>query len=209
MTHRSDTLIVNAPDFFVEKRPHNGLTYDEYVSQWKEKLAQSLKGLDRVARRYYFYAKYNDERALRVEEAYTMSDEFEKAIDAIEKPQLWMILTEDWCLDSAYALPIIYAAAQRNSLINIRILPRDSNLDIMDRYLTKDARSIPKVVAFTMEGEEMWTWGPRPGVLQAMRKSWKEGGEPGNVISQRSVEWYEEGGWKVIETELTEALKGL
>ena len=87
-----------------------------------------------------------------------------------------MVLTEDWCVDSAFALPIFYAAASRNSLIKIRILPRDSNLDIMDQYLTNEARSIPKLVVFTMEGEELLEWGPRPAALQAVRQEMKQAG---------------------------------
>lgn len=206
MAQTSDTATVRTYSFFDEKRPQEGLSYEAYVSQWKEKLAQPLKGLDRVARRYHFYSKYNDERAERVNNAYEMSEEFKAAIDAIDTPQLWMILTEDWCVDSAYSLPIINAAAKRNSFIKIRILPRDTNLDIMDHYLTEGARSIPKLVIFTMEGEELLNWGPRPATLQQKRKEMKEAGEPGNVISQESVEWYEAGGWREIETELVHSL---
>ena len=196
----------SVPVFFEDKRPHNGLTYEAYTLQWKEKLERPLKGMDRVERRYHFYSKYNDERSQRVQSAYKMSDALKEQIGQIDEPQLWMILTEDWCVDSAYALPIIYAAASRNSKINIRILPRDANLDIMDRYLTNEARSIPKLVIFSMEGEELIEWGPRPAALQSLRAEMKESGEPGNIISQKSVEWYESGGWCEVESELIHAL---
>ena len=207
MASTSKATMIKSSDFFEQQRPHNGLTYEEYISQWKKKLEQPLKGLDRVARRYHFYSKYNDERAIRVKEAYEMSSEFKATLDAISEPQLWMVITEDWCVDSAYSLPIFYAAAVSNSQIKIRILPRDSNLDIMDRYLTNEARSIPKLVIFTMEGQELGVWGPRPATLQAMRHEMKEAGEPGNIISQKSVEWYEAGGWREVETELTTLLE--
>lgn len=206
MTQVADTMAVSVPVFFEEKRPHNGLTYEAYIEMWKDKLDRPLKGMDRVQRRYHFYSKYNDERAGRVEDAYVMSQEFKAQIDAINKPQLWMVLTEDWCVDSAYSLPIFYAAATRNSLINIRILPRDANLDIMDMYLTNEARSIPKLVIFSMDGEELIEWGPRPAALHTLRTQLKDSGEPGNIISQKSVEWYEEGGWREVETELANAL---
>ena len=206
MVQKTDTMTPRVPAFFNEKRPHNGLTYEAYILQWREKLERPLKGMDRVERRYHFYSKYNDERAHRVEDAYEMSDAFLEQVDAIDEPQLWMILTEDWCVDSAYSMPIFYAAASRNSKINIRILPRDANLDIMDQYLTNEARSIPKLVIFSMDGEELVEWGPRPAALQALRAELKESGEPGNIISQKSVEWYETGGWRDVETELAHAL---
>ncbi len=192
--------------FFRERRPHRGLTYEQYKKQWKEKLGRSLKGLDKRARKYHFYSKYNDERAQRVEEHYTMSDAFEAQVDAIDRPQLWMVLTEDWCLDSAYSLPVLYAAESRNTMVDIRILYRDANLDIMDVFLTNESRSIPKLVAFSESGEPLFDWGPRPARLQRLRTEWKESGEPGNIISQKSVEWYEADGWLEIENELVEAL---
>jgi len=206
MAQQIDTMAGSVPEFFEAKRPHNGLTYEAYISQWKDKLDRPLKGMERVERRYHFYSKYNDERAARVKGAYSMSDSLKELIKAIDEPQLWMILTEDWCVDSAYALPIIYAAGSLNSKINIRILPRDANLDIMDQYLTNEARSIPKLIIFSMDGEELVEWGPRPAALQALRAELKDSGETGNIISQKSVEWYEAGGWREVETELAHAL---
>ena len=209
MAYTPNASMIDPPGFFEQQRPHNGLTYEEYISQWKTKLEQPLKGLDRVARRYHFYSKYNDERSGRVKEAYVMNTDFRATLEAINEPQLWMIITEDWCVDSAYTLPIFYAAAVSNSQIKIRILPRDSNLDIMDQYLTNEARSIPKLVIFTMEGQELGVWGPRPATLQAMRKEMKDAGESGNIISQKSVEWYEAGGWREVEKELNILLRNL
>ena len=206
MASTSDASMIDPPTFFKEQRPQKGWTYEEYISQWKQKLDRPLKGLDRVERRYHFYSKYNDERSARVRDSYEMSIAFKGVLNAIEEPQLWMVLTEDWCVDSAYALPIFYAAALSNSQIKIRILPRDSNLDIMDQYLTNESRSIPKLVIFSMEGQALLEWGPRPAALQAMRQEMIDAGEPGNIISQKSVEWYESGGWREVESELSTLL---
>ena len=206
MSQNIDAMDVDAPSFFKEKRPHNGLDYESYTAHWKEKLDRPLKGMDRIERRYHFYTKYNDERAGRVERAYEMSTRLMAKVDAIKEPQIWMVLTEDWCVDSAYALPVFYAAATRNSKINIRILTRDANLDIMDQYLTNEARSIPKLVIFSVDGEELGQWGPRPSTLHALRTDLKDSGEQGNIISQKSVEWYEAGGWQEVDTELANML---
>ena len=40
---------------------------------------------------------------------------------------------------------------------------RDENLELMDKYLTNNARSIPKLICLDAETlEEIGTWGPRP-----------------------------------------------
>lgn len=187
-------------------RIHEGLTFDQYIAKWQERLAQPMKGMDRVARRYLFYRRYNMERAGRVEAAYEMSDALKAAVDAIDASQSWLVLTEDWCVDSAFSLPIISEAVSRNPNVNMRILLRDDNLDIMDRYLTNGGRSIPKLVVFDEFGRELLSWGPRPDALTKARAVWASEGVDGAIISQRSIAWYEDGGWHQVDAELAGAL---
>lgn len=196
-------------DFFNARRPHNGLTYDAYQAALVEHAEQPLAGLDRKARRYVFYARYNQERSERVEQAYAISARLREAVEKIDAPQLWMVLTEDWCGDSAYALPIIVEAAALNPLIDLRILLRDDNLDIMDQYLTGTSRSIPKLVVFSEEGEELFQWGPRPREAQELRERLKSEGLSGAEISKKLIEWYDDGGWRQVDVELTDVLEGV
>lgn len=193
-------------DFFAVRRPHEGQTYADYRALWQERLDQPTRGLDRRARRYHFYRKYNWERAQRVADAYEPSEALRRAVEAVEEPQLWMVLTEDWCVDSAYSLPLIADAAALNPLVDLRILPRDENLDVMDHYLTNGTRGIPKLVAFDEEGAECFVWGPRPAEAHRFRENLKQKALPGAEISARLVEWYEAGGWRLVEAELVGAL---
>ncbi len=183
-----------------------GLTYEAYLASWEAHMAMPLKGLDKNARKYLFYARYNAERSGKVESAYQMDEKLAKMIDSIDAPQDWLILTEDWCVDSAYALPIISKAGARNPHINLRILLRDDNLDIMDQYLTDGGRSIPKLIAFGADGTELFQWGPRPDALKQLRETWKAAGIEGPKLSEQGVVWYEAGGWQKVETELIDAI---
>ncbi|MFK7845946.1 MAG: thioredoxin family protein [Rhodothermales bacterium] len=188
--------------FDINARMNDGLSYEDYLRTWEVHIAKPLKGLDKQARKNLFYAKYNAERAGRVVEAYQMDQKLEKLIDSVASEQHWMVLTEDWCVDSAYALPIISNAASRNRYINMRILLRDENLDIMDQYLTDGGRSIPKLVVFGADGTELYQWGPRPQSLKQQREIWKADGVEGPMLSQKGAEWYDAGGWRDVETEL-------
>ena len=197
-----EALPEKASSFNKEAFFEKGLSYEDYITSWEQHTGQSLKGLDKKARKYLFYAKYNMERAGRVIDEFQMSEELASLVDGIDTPQYWMVLTEDWCVDSAYALPIISNAASRNPHINMRILLRDDNLDIMDQYLTDGGRGIPKLVAFSADGKELFQWGPRPQALKLKRKDWKEEGVEGAMLSQKGAEWYDAGGWQQVETEL-------
>ncbi len=181
---------------------HKGLTYEAFESAWYDRLDQPRSGLDRTQRRYLFYARYNKDRSERVRQAYHMSDDLRIRLEAIKEPQHWMVLTEDWCADSAFCLPVIVAAAQVSHAIELRILRRDENLDIMDQYLTGTSRSIPKLVAFSAAGTELFRWGPRPEQARLLREGLLADGVSGGDVSKRLIEWYEEGGWSQVDTEL-------
>ena len=190
-------------DFFRERRPHDGWTYDAYLAQWQQGLDRPLAGLDKRERRYLFYARYNWERAQRVAEAYEVSDALREAIETIDTPQLWLVLTEDWCVDSAFSLPIIHEAAGLNPHITLRILARDANLDIMEHYLTNGGRSIPKLIAFDEEGTELFAWGPRPAEIQQRRQDMQKAGASSQELSQAVLAFYEQEGWRQVDAELT------
>lgn len=195
--------------FFSDRRPHEGLTYETYLERWKARMEVPVAGMDKAQRKLYHYAKYNLERSERVSREYKASDRLLTAVGSVEEPQLWMVITEEWCGDSAFNLPIIAAAATRNPQIALRILPRDANLDVMDLYLTEGARSIPKLVAFAPDGEELFTWGPRPEPARLLRLRLKEAGAQPQELTAALVDWYDAGGWQVVDDELAAALESV
>lgn len=194
-------------DFFQQQRPHNGRTYTEYKQHWQEQKDRSMRELDSDERKMMHYLRYNWKRAQATEEAYAPSETLTEAAASIEESQLWMVITEPWCGDSAFNLPVIQAAAEQNEQITLRILHRDENLDIMDQYLTGGSRSIPKLVAFSADGEERFTWGPRPDAGQEVFDRLKENGHDKMEIVQKLIAWYEDGGYRHVDHELAEAIR--
>jgi hypothetical protein len=77
-----------------------------------------------------------------------------------------LVLSEDWCGDAVNIVPIMAKLAESVSNMDLRILARDENLDIMDTHLTGTSRSIPIVILLNKKFEECGWWGPRPGALQ-------------------------------------------
>jgi thiol-disulfide isomerase/thioredoxin len=72
-----------------------------------------------------------------------------------------LIITEPWCGDSLALLPIIRKIAEVNGRWGIKILLRDSNLKIMDQFLSRGVRSIPIFLFLDDQGELLFRWGPR------------------------------------------------
>jgi hypothetical protein len=77
-----------------------------------------------------------------------------------------LVLSEDWCGDSVNIVPIVAKLAESVSNMDLRILARDENLDIMDAHLTGKSRSIPIVILLNPKFQECGWWGPRPRELQ-------------------------------------------
>jgi hypothetical protein len=77
-----------------------------------------------------------------------------------------LVLSEDWCGDAVNIVPIVAKLAESVSNMDLRILARDENLDIMDAHLTGTSRSIPIVILLNKKYEECGWWGPRPKALQ-------------------------------------------
>jgi hypothetical protein len=195
------------PDFFDDRRPHEGLPYDDYRAHWREQTDRPPEEADPDERRMLHYLNYNWERQAHVHDAYTPSDELRAAVEAIDAPQLWMVLTEPWCGDSAFLLPVIAEAAGLRDDVTLRILLRDDNLDVMDQYLTDGSRSIPKLVAFSEDGEERFTWGPRPESARKRFAELREAYDDKQRQIAELIEHYEDGGWREADAELAAALR--
>jgi hypothetical protein len=78
-----------------------------------------------------------------------------------------LVIAEDWCGDASNTVPILAKLVDAVPELELRIILRDQNSAVMDRYLTNGSRSIPIVIALDQEFREVGHWGPRPGVLQA------------------------------------------
>jgi len=77
-----------------------------------------------------------------------------------------LVLTEDWCGDAVNTLPVLAAISNRARNLDLRILSRDANPDLMDAHLTGRSRSIPLVIVLDSQYVERAWWGPRPAPLQ-------------------------------------------
>ena len=73
-----------------------------------------------------------------------------------------LVITEPWCCDSLALLPIIRKLAEINGRWEIKVHLRDSNPDLMNKFLTNGARAIPIFLFLDHQGDVLFKWGPRP-----------------------------------------------
>lgn len=81
-----------------------------------------------------------------------------------------LVLSEDWCGDCTDNLPILDRIAGESGTLDVRIVPRDENLDVMDSYLNRGQfRSIPVFVFLDDDLNEVGHFVERPDSVTALR----------------------------------------
>jgi hypothetical protein len=82
-------------------------------------------------------------------------------------PAKVLALAEDWCPDVLRGLPVVVRIAQAAGL-ELRIFPRDANLDIMNEFLNQgEHQSIPTFVFYTRDHRYIAHWIERPAKANA------------------------------------------
>ncbi len=194
-------------DFFAAHRPHTGMRFSEYLEAFQGAIAAGDPRSHtpmRVGETDHHVL--NLRRSERIARTFVPEERSVIAVRRIAIPQLWMVLSEFSCGDSAQSLPIIAHLAALNPLIDLRVLLRDQNLDIMERYLTNGTRSIPKLVAFSASGSELFRWGPRPEPARRIFAEGRAEGLPKEEILERVHAFYGRDRGKSIEHEVVDLL---
>lgn len=182
-------------------------TYEAFVNNVESKnISDSAIQLNDEAEKLHGYTKLNLQRMRRVEKTFTVSDELKQLLSAIKTKQNWVVITEGWCGDSAQNLPALVKIAKINPLIELQIIERDDNLNIMDLYLTNGTRSIPIFISFDENGNEIFRWGPRPKEAQQLVTRLKSEGMEHDAFIEQLHLWYAKNKGAALESEFTALL---
>lgn len=127
---------------------------------------------------------------------------------ALTVPRRLLVIAEDWCTDCLHVLPAVAHLADRVPRLQLRVVGREEVPGLMERHLTKGARSIPVVVVLDLAGKPMGQWGPRPRQLQQWFES--EGRNLGAEERHRALRrWYASDHGRTSAREVLELLEDL
>lgn len=168
----------------------NALTYSEYLEGIEEVLKAEAKTDEEIM--IQDYTKLNTVRIKRLDRTQKVSQEAQNKIKSISKNLYWIVITEGWCGDAAHSVPVLNKLSELNSNIEMKLILRDENLELMDRYLTNGGRSIPKLIVYDPNAEEvLGTWGPRPTEATNLIEEYRaEHGVIDEKIREQLQVWY-------------------
>lgn len=139
------------------------MSYPSYRDLMKQLTEDnSNTGLEKTAT-LASYTKLNAQRMKRWDKTIEVSDVAQKRIADFKYDITWLVVTESWCGDAAHVIPALNKVAELNAHINLRIVLRDVNPELIDAFLTNGNKAIPKLIIIDdLTGEVADVYGPRP-----------------------------------------------
>lgn len=189
---------------------NNSLEYTEFRSFVTEALENNPEKLQ-INENYMPYAQLNEARLHRLDKTLKVESEVAVMIENLSKDYYWIVISESWCGDAAQSVPMLNKMAEITDKIDLRILFRDQNLELMDQYLTNGGRAIPKLLIVEKESLKVVEhWGPRPADAITLVNNYKD--EHGKFDEEGIIllnKWYTKNKGQQVQQEVAALMLNL
>lgn len=158
----------------IQKSIEKGIDYPNYrqliINLLKEgKSTGTTENLE-----YFQFSELNNSRMNRLDKTIKILESHQNQLAKLTKKLTWLVISEGWCGDAAQILPVLNKLAKCSENIDLKLVIRDENLELMDLFLTNGNRSIPMLLIIDTETHELVAkWGPRPQVASQMVVDYK------------------------------------
>ena len=178
------------------------MSYAEYIKLIDDLLIDGKTTGENQSAAMFNYGKLNRQRMRRLEKTIKLNESVKAKAQSVNRKMIWLIITEGWCGDAAQNIPVIEKIAAESPNIETRYVLRDENLELMDDYLTHNARSIPKLIALDAKTlEEIGTWGPRPQAAMDYYFEMKANGLEKPQMMENMQRWYNQDKEQSLQAE--------
>lgn len=180
------------------------ISYTQYRALVKQLVSDNASTGELQNEEMANYTMLNDKRMKRWDKTLKISEDIATKIKNVKTKQTWLVLTESWCGDAAHVVPVMNKVAELNDNIEFKVVLRDENEGLMDRFLTNGGKSIPKLIMVDTETLTVLnTFGPRPeGATQLVMDYKEKHGEIKPELKEELQGWYNNDKGQSIITEL-------
>ncbi|MGP1991357.1 thioredoxin family protein [Zobellia laminariae] len=182
----------NSTQELIVKALSQAISYEDYRAMVSQLVLEGKATGPEQTEALANYTMLNDRRMKRFDKTVKVSPEDAATIAKLDRKVQLIVLTESWCGDAAPALPVINKVAQLNDNIDLKVVLRDENVDLMNRFLTNGGMSIPKLIFWDEENQEVLAdWGPRPKLAAKLVADHKaKHGQLLPEIKEEIQQWY-------------------
>jgi len=159
----------------VAKALFNSYTYPVYRKIVSDLLVEGKSTGNEQSENLTHYSTLNVTRMNRLEKTMKITDENLSKLQSLKNEYIWLVIAEGWCADGAQLLPVFNKMANESDKIELKIVLRDENEDLMNLFLTNGTRAVPKLIIVNKEtGNVCGNWGPRPKGANDLIRNYKE-----------------------------------
>ncbi|MBD3723326.1 MAG: thioredoxin family protein [Flavobacteriaceae bacterium] len=168
------------------------LTYNEYRSLVRGLLKEGKSTGITQNEDLFHYSELNETRMNRLDKTLSVLETIQERLSNLENEFILLTLTEGWCGDAAQILPILNKISETSDKIDLKLVLRDENEELMNLFLTNGSKSIPKVILIEKSSREVvGSWGPRPEAARKLIADYKEkNGVVDEPIKIELQKWY-------------------
>lgn len=190
----------------LKKYWQEGISFPAYM-QGMENIIHEQKTLENPPSvdKFQYYI-LNQQRSQRLLKTYVVSEQLAYQLKQAE-PQQWLIITEYWCGDSAQNLPPLFRMSEcSEGKIEMRLVFRDTNPQLIEAFATEGAKSIPKLLMLSADFTLKQIWGPRPAEAQQLVKTLRANEATRDFYADRLHLWYAQNKCRLLEQEIANLL---
>ncbi len=152
----------------------NSMNYKEYRNLVTQLVGEKATTGAEQTETLIDYTILNYRRMKRWDKTLKVPEIVQEKLQHFKKNITWLVLTESWCGDAAHIVPVINKVAELNKNIDFKVVLRDENEALMNRFLTQGGKSIPKLIMIdNTSGEVLNTFGPRPSYATKLVNNYK------------------------------------
>jgi hypothetical protein len=194
----------------IEEKLNKGIDYDTYRTE-VEKLVDAGKTSGPVQNEALAqHTKMGFQRMKKWEKITKISEETTNNLKSVKGNYSWLVIGEAWCGDVGQNIVALNKMAKEAD-IDLKMVFRDENLDLMDKFLTNGGRSIPKMLVVDNNSKEVvGEWGPRPKHIQNwfVEEKQKPGFDKNSTMEQVHL-WYAKNKHEELQNEVVEMMQSI
>lgn len=154
---------MNVTRSLIENSLNKSYSYTQYREHISRLLEEGLSTGNTQSEDLTHYTTLNEVRMNRLDKTVHVPDEIKEKLKGLKKEHTLLVISEGWCGDAAQILPVMNKITSGTDKLDLKIVLRDENDELMNDYLTNGARSIPKLVLVEKDTlVARGSWGPRP-----------------------------------------------
>ncbi len=198
-------------EMYIEESLKRSHSYQEYRDLVTKLLKEGKSTGAEQSDDLLHYSELNEVRMNRLEKTIPVPNVIGEGLKNIEKKYIWLVLTEGWCGDAAQIVPVLHKMELQAPNIEMKLVFRDENEELMQKFLTNGGKAIPKLIVLDAETKEVKAdWGPRPhGAKQLILDYKAQHGVIDETAKTDLQKWYLKDKGLSTQKELLDLMQGL